>query len=295
VNPLNLWGLLLAAGMKWVDDRATRMGAALAYYTIFSLAPLLVIAVAVAGMIFGKDAAEGKIVGQLQDMVGEEAGKAIQTMLANANHPASGIIATVIGVVVMIVGAMGVFNELHDSLNTIWQVRAKPGAAVWRVIRHQLLSFVMVLFIALLLLTALAASTAVSTTEGLLAQHFGWQITAGGRAVNYAVTLAVMTLLFAMIYRILPDVQIPWGDVWLGAVVTALLFSLGKYLIGLYLRFSTLNTAFGAAGSLVVLLAWLYYSAQIFLFGAELTQVYATRYGSKMAPKSRAAASGPPG
>jgi membrane protein len=282
MNPKKLWTMLLAAGMKWADDRGGRMGAALAYYTIFSLAPLLVIAIAVAGMVFGSDAAQGKIVGQLQDLVGEEAGKAIQAMLANASHPGSGIIATVIGVVVMIVGAMGVFNELHDDLNTIWQVQPKPGQTLWRIARDQLLSFVMVLFIALLLLTALVASTAVSTTEGFLNERVGLHIGAAGRAVNYVLTLGVMTLLFAMIYRILPDVEIPWGDVWLGAVVTALLFSFGKYLIGLYLSYSTINAAYGAAGSLVVLLAWTYYSAQIFLFGAQLTQVYATRYGSKM-------------
>jgi membrane protein len=277
----DIWELLKTAGAEWLEDKAPRMGAALAYYTIFSLAPLLVITVAVAGMVFGQDAAEGRIVGELQGLVGPEGGKVIQTMLVNASQGNDGIIATIVGVVVLLVGAMGVFGELQDSLNTIWEVQPRPGRGVWGIIHDRLLSFAMVLGVAFLLLVSLVVSAALAALGSLLGE---WQASFIGQGVNLVVSFAVITLLFAMIYRFLPDARTAWKDVWLGAALTALLFSIGKFLIGLYLGHSTIGSTYGAAGSLAVLLVWLYYSTQIFLFGAELTQVYANHYGSRIVP-----------
>jgi membrane protein len=277
----DFWGLVKSAASKWSEDKAPRMGAALAYYTIFSMAPLLVITVAIAGMVFGKDAAEGRMVGELQGLVGPDGGRLIQTMICNASEPSTSIVATVIGVLVLVLGAMGVFGELQDSLNTIWEVQPRPGRGILGMLQDRLLSFVMVMGVAFLLLCSLVISAGLAAVGSLLGQ---WETSLVGQAINFGVSFVVITLLFAMIYKLLPDAHTAWGDVWLGAALTALLFSVGKMLIGLYLGHSTIGSTYGAAGSLAVLLVWLYYSAQVFLFGAELTQVYANRFGSKIIP-----------
>jgi membrane protein len=279
------WDLLKTAGNEWLEDKAPRMGAALAYYTIFSLAPLLLIAVAVAGMVFGQEAAQGRIVGELRGLVGEQGGRVIQAMLNSSSDTGANILATGVGVVVLLVGAMGVFGELQDSLNTIWEVQVKPGRGIWGVVQDRLLSFAMVLGTLFLLLVSLVVSAALAAVGSLLG---AWGVSLLGHAVTFLVSFLVITLLLAMIFRYLPDAHIAWKDVWLGAGLTSLLFALGKFLIGLYLGHSTIGSTYGAAGSLAVLLVWLYYSAQIFLFGAELTEVYANRFGSRITPAANA-------
>jgi membrane protein len=272
--------LLKETFSKWYGDNAPRLGAALAYYTVFSLSPLLVIVIAFAGLVFGREAAQGEIVAQLQGLIGEESAKAIQAMIESAHKPTSGMIATVIGVLTLLIGATGVFAELHDALNTIWEVKPKSGLGLMGLIRDRFLSFAMVLGIGFLLLVSLAISAGLAALgklmDGMLpaAIHFG-------EIVNFIISFGVIMLLFAMIYRILPDIEIAWSDVWIGAAFTSLLFTIGKLLIGFYLGRSSVASAYGAASSLAIILIWVYYSAQIFLFGAEFTQVYAKQYGSQ--------------
>lgn len=277
-----IWALLKQAVYKAMDDRVPRLGAAVAFYTILSMAPLLVIATAIAGLIFGEDAARGKIVEDLTGYVGKQGAEAIQAMLANARTPRSGLIATAVGVVTLLFAATGVFSELHDSMNTIWNVQLKPGNGVLAYIKDRALAFVMVLGIAFLLLLSLVVSTSMAAIntffEGALA------FPGSTHALSFIVSFAVITLLFAMMFRVLPDVKIAWGDVWFGAIVTSLLFTAGNWLLGMYLGRSSLGSAYGAAGSLVVLLVWVYYSAQIYFFGAELTRVYADAYGHPIIP-----------
>jgi membrane protein len=279
------WSLLKETANDWLDDKAPRLGAALAYYTVFSLAPLLVIATAVAGLVFGPAAAEKQIGHEIEGLVGPDGGRAVQSMVEHANKPGEGIVAGVLGVVMLLVGATGLFGELQDSLNTIWGVQPRPGRGVWGFVKDRFLSFAMVLVIAFLLLVSLILSAALSAMTHMLSH---WQFFCVGFSFNEVVSLVVTTLLFAVIFRFLPDAKIAWRDVWLGAAVTAVLFEVGKFLIGLYLGRSGIASAYGAAGSLAVLLIWLYYSAQIFLFGAELTKVYANRYGSRIVPAENA-------
>jgi membrane protein len=271
----------------WSEDNVPRLGAALAFYTLLSLAPLLVVATAVAGLTFGEQAARGQLVAQIKDSVGPEGAAAIQTMLANAYHPAAGIWATVLSGVVLLVGATGLFAELQGTLNTIWGVEPKGGSGVWGAIKGRLLSFVLVLFIGLLLL-ALVVLSAVLAAAGRYAGDVGLPDGVVLRVLDFAVSLGVATLLFAAIYKVLPDAHIRWGDVWVGALVTACLFTLGKYLIGLYLGQSSVASSYGAAGSLAVFLIWVYYSTQILLLGAEFTKVYAGRCGRSLEPKANA-------
>ena len=264
----------------WVDDYAPSMGAALAYYTLFSLAPLLLIAVSIAGLVFGPDAARGDIFVELREVIGDEGAAAAQSLLQSLNKPAHGIVGTVIGVATLVIGAASVFGELQDALDSIWRAPPRPGTGVWSLVRARLLSFGMVLGIGFLLVVSLLASTAIAAVGKRYADLFGgWAIVA--EALNFALSLAVITVLFAMIFKILPRVHIGWRDVWVGAAVTALLFSLGKSLIGLYLGRSGVASGFGAAGSLIVVLVWTYYSAQVFLLGAEFTHVYARARGTR--------------
>lgn len=273
----SLGSILKEAGSSWVQDKAPRLGAALAYYTIFSLAPLLVITLAVSSLFFKQNVAQGRLVEQIESLVGPKGGEAIRAMLESASQPGSGgALASVLGVAMLLFGAAGLFGELQDALNTIWEVKPKPGRGVWGVIRSRFMSLSMVLGVSFLLLVSLVISTVLSAMGGLLGD---WPTGIVGQIVQTFLDVTVITLLFAMIYRFLPDVQIAWRDVWLGAAVTAVLFVLGKFLIGLYLGRSTVASAFGAAGSLAVLLVWLYYSAQIFLFGAEFTKAYARARG----------------
>jgi len=265
----------------WIADRAQSMGAALSYYTVFSLAPLLLIAISVAGLVFGQDAAQGAVVGQLNGLIGLAAAEAIQGLLKNVSKPAEGVVATITGIVVLVIGATSVFAELQDDLNRIWQVPTKQKVSTWwAFLRARLLSIGMILAMGFLLLVSLAASAAFDAFAAWSTSAIGaWAVLAHG--VNFGVSFVLTTALFAMIYRFMPQATIEWRDVGIGAVVTAALFSIGKTLIGLYIGKSALASGFGAAGSLAVLLAWVYYSAQIFLFGAEFTWAYAHAFGSR--------------
>ena len=278
-----VWYLLSTTFTGWSEDKAPRLGAALAYYTVFSLTPLLMIAIAVAGFFFGAEAARGQIVSQIQALVGEQGGAAIETMVQNAAaQKSSGIAATIIGLATLLFGASGVFGELQDSLNTIWGVKPRPGRGIFGMIRDRFASFTMVIGIAFLLLVSLVLTAAISAFATMLGNAVpeGWL-----HLLNAVVSFAIVTVLFAAMYKYVPDVAIEWRDVWIGAGVTALLFTIGKVLIGLYLGRGSVASAYGAAGSLVVLLVWVYYSAQILFFGAEFTKVYAKSYGSGLKPE----------
>jgi membrane protein len=277
--------LLKEAANSWLEDKAPRLGAALAYYTVFSLAPLLLVAIFIAGLIFGKGPAQDQIIGQIRELVGEEGGQAVRSILDHATQPSAGLVGSLLSIAMLLFGAVGLFVELQDALNTIWGVQPKAGRGIWGIIRDRILSFTMVLVLAFLLLMSLIVSTLLAASV----QFFGeWRVGVIGHVINEGVSLVVIALLFAMIFRFLPDVKIGWGDVWLGAALTAVLFELGKFLIGLYLGHSGVASAYGAAGSLAVLLVWLYYSGQIFLFGAEFTKVYANKYGSRIIPADNA-------
>jgi membrane protein len=274
---------------EWSNDKAARLGAALSYYTVFSLAPVLILVISVAGLVFGKDAAQGRLVGQLQGLLGSEGAAVVQTMLAKASKPSSGIISAVIGFVTLLVGATGVLIELQDALNTVWKVAVKPGGGIKQILRERVLSFGLIVAFGFLLLVSLVMSAVLAGLGGALSRFIpGWVVI--GYLINYGVTLAVMTTLIAMIYKILPDVKMAWRDVWVGAFVTSCLFQLGKYLIGLYVGKASVGSPFGAAGSLAVLLVWVYYSSQIILFGAEFTRVSALRRGAHIEPSARAEA-----
>ncbi len=274
-NPARLFHLFVQAGKSWVDDYAPSMGAAIAYYTVFSLAPLLVIVIAIAGALFGREAVQGLIVTELSGLIGPEGAVLVETLVAAASDTERGLVAGLVSLVVLLVGATTVFAELQSALDRIWQVpeRAKP-AGVWGVLRARLLSFGLILGVAFLMMVSLTVSAGLAALGtwmgGLVA---GWEAVL--HALKLAVSLAVFTGLFAMIYKLLPSTPIAWRDVWVGAFATALLFEVGKLLIGLYIGKSGVNESFAAAGSLVVLLAWVYYAAQVFLLGAEFTKVYA--------------------
>ncbi|HEY9882794.1 MAG TPA: YihY/virulence factor BrkB family protein [Thermosynechococcaceae cyanobacterium] len=288
MKPKAIVGLLKETFQEWQEDKAPRLAAALAYYTVFSLAPLLIIAIAVAGAVFGEDAAQGEIVGQIQGLVGREGAKVIEDAIENANKPESGGgIASLISIVVLLFGASGVFAQLQDALNTVWEVQPKPGRGIWSFIRQRFLSFSMVLGIGFLLMVSLIVSAVLSGLSTYMSHlipgvDFIWEI------LNFVISFGVITLLFALIYKYLPDVKITWNDVLIGAVITALLFTIGKTVLGQYLGGGSFGSAYGAAGSLVIILAWVFYSAQILFFGAEFTQVYARRYGSQIVPDDHA-------
>jgi membrane protein len=272
---------------EWREDGAPRLAAALAYYTTFSLAPLLVLIIAIAGLVGGREAAQTQTMAQVQDLLGVEGREFVEGMIESASQTKTGIAATFLGAVTLLVGALGVFGELQNSLNTVWEVKPKP-AKNWldglrRFVIKRLLSFTMVLGVGFLLLASLIISAALSA----LGEYIGtrWPMADFWLGlINFVISFFVITLLFAMIFKVLPEIKIAWKDVWLGAAVTSALFSLGKYLIGLYLGRSEVGNTFGAAGSLAILLIWIYYSAQILFFGAEFTQVYASRYGSRIVP-----------
>jgi len=278
----NIWSLLKEAYNEWSEDNALRLGAALAYYTVFSIAPLLILGIAVVGLVFGREAAQGRVMAEMQGLMGAQVASGVQDMVANSQSVSTGIVASVIGLITLLVGASGVFTELQDSMNTIWNVRAERAAGWWALVRARLLSFSMVVGVGFLLLVSLIVSTAMVAMMGYASAFLpraltGWVLP----AIQFAVSLAVITVLFALVYKILPDTEVPWRDVWVGALFTAVLFTIGKFLIGLYLSYSAMGSTYGAAGSLILLLAWVYYASQILFFGAELTQVYSRRYGSR--------------
>lgn len=285
-EPKKIFGLLKETGSQWSGDNAFRLSAALSYYTVFSLPPLLLIVIAIAGAVFGEAAARGELVGQLKEVMGQQGASMVQTMISQASRPGSGTVAMIAGVVTLVLGASGVFAELQRSLNEIWKVRVKPGAGLKYTILSRVFSFSMILVIGFLLLVSLVVSAAVSAFGNMLNDRWSGPpiLQYLLQAVNLLVSFGVTTLLFAMLFKVLPDARISWRDVWLGAAATALLFTIGKYLIGLYLATSSTTSAYGAAGSLVFLLAWIYYSSLTLFFGAEFTKVYADRYGSRIRP-----------
>ena len=274
------WNLIKNVAVAWVDDYAPSMGAALAYYTMFSLAPLLLIAISVAGLVFGEDAARGEIFGQLRNFMGDQGASTVQDLLVSVDKPSEGMAATALGVLLLFVGAASVFGELQNALNRIWRAPVANSSSWVDMVRARLLSFGMILAVGFLLIVSLVVSAALATTERWLQPVFGeWLVVAA--AINAIGSFLLVALMFALIYKIMPRVQVEWRDVWIGSIVTALLFTLGKSLIGLYVGRSGVASAFGAAGSLVVILVWVYYSAQIFLIGAEFTWCYANAFGSR--------------
>jgi len=278
--------LLLRTVRDWFRHRCISKGAALAFYALFSLAPMLVLAIAVAALFFGAEAAQGEILRQLQGLIGHDGAAAVQAMIRSASNPAAGGFASVVAIATLVVGSTTAFAELKQSLDEIWFGRAVPDSGVVNAIRTRLLSFGLVLVLAFLLLVSLAVNAALA----LVGTRFG--LSPGGSAAAAALTslvaFVVISGLFAAIFKLLPPVHLGWGDVILGALVTAALFEIGKYFIGLYLGNTAVISSFGAAGSLVVLAMWVYYSAQIFFFGAELTRLYAYRHGSLRRPGTRA-------
>ena len=266
--------------IAWLDDAAPSMGAALSYYTIFSLAPLLLIVMSVAGFVFGAEAARGELFGQLRGLMGADAAQSVQTLLASLDKPVQGVGASVVGVALLVIGATSVFGELQNSLDRIWRAPLrKKNSGLWNLLRERLLSIGMILGLAFLLMVSLLAGAFVSALGKWWAPIFGgWEIVA--QIANAAVGFILSTLVFAMIYKLMPRAQVRWRDVWIGAIVTSALFTMGKFLIGLYIGKSAVASGFGAAGSIAVILVWVYYSAQIFLIGAEFTWVYAQKFGS---------------
>ncbi|MES2787751.1 MAG: YihY/virulence factor BrkB family protein [Pseudomonadota bacterium] len=286
MNYKQAWGLVKKAVVAWIDDFAPSMGAAISYYTVFSLAPLLVIVIALAGAIFGREAVTGQITGQLAGLIGAEGAKLVQGLVASASDTDRGLVAGAISSIVLLIGATTVFAELQSALDRIWHVpeREKPHG-LWAIVRARVLSFGLILGLAFMLMVSLAvgaATAALGTWVGAMMP---------GSAVllyilNLVISLAFSTVLFAMIFKLMPTVPVAWRDVWIGAAVTAVLFEVGKLFIGLYIGRSGITESFQAAGSLVVLLAWVYYAAQIFLLGAEFTKVYADEHGSAAAARA---------
>lgn len=275
-----IWLLMKDAGVQFWNDKGPRLGAALAFYTVLSLSPLLIVLLAIAGSVFGEQAARGEIQNQIQDMVGEEGAKIIEGMLAKTHTSGTSTLMTIVGVVTLLIGATGVFAELQSALDTVWEVDPKRASGgIWGAIRDRLLSFSVICGLAFLLLVSLVFSAAFSALDGWIEVSLplrSW----GLQLVNQAVSFLLTAALFAFIFKVLPHTRPAWSDVWIGALITATLFTLGKYLIGLYLGQTAPGSTFGAAGSLIVLLVWIYYSTQILLLGAEFTEVYANRFGS---------------
>lgn len=287
MNLRQIWNLLRTTFQEWSEDKASRMAAALAYYTIFSLPPLLILIIGIVGLFVTRASVESALVEQFGSLLGQEGAGQIREIIANAAGPGGGLLATIIGVVTLLLGASGLFGQLQDSLNTIWDVRPRAGRSILDTIKSRFLSFSMVIGTAFLLLVSLALNAALAAFGETLGELLGVG-PAVLQVVNLGVSLAIITLVFALVFRVLPDVQMAWRDALAGGAFTALLFLIGEYALGLYLGGSAVGSAFGAAGSLALLLVWIYYSAQILLLGAEFTQVYARMNGRPAVPKPNA-------
>jgi membrane protein len=287
LTPGALWWVLKRALVGWWSDNVPRLGASLAYYTLFAMSPILLVATSVAGLAFGREAVRGEIVGQIQGLVGRQGAEAVQAMLEGAARPASSIPATIVGLVTFFLGATGAFLELQTALNAIWRVKPRPDVSIKAFLVQRLISFGLVVALGFLLLVSLLVSAALAGVSRYVGNTFPALAALWG-ATSVLVSLFVITLLFAMVYKILPDVKLGWRDVWIGALVTAGFFSIGKQLIGLYLGTSTVASSYGAAGSVVVLLVWVYYSAQVVLLGAEFTRFYVEKFRGEPPPMKHA-------
>jgi membrane protein len=289
----NIWNLLKASVSAWSDDKAPSRGAALSYYTIFAMPPLFMIAIFMASLVFDPTSVRTQMFSEVGGVIGKKSAQAIEAAMTAQYQTNKGLFASAIAVVTLIVTTTGLFIELQDALNSFWGVEPKPGRGVMGFVRMRLLSFAMVVGIGFLLLVSLLVSAALAGLSKFLNELFpGVGILS--IIVSGLVSFAVITVLFAMIFKVLPDVKIAWRDVWIGAVVTSLLFAAGKFLLGWYLGRSTTISAYGAAGSIVLVLLWVYYSAQILFFGAEITKVYANRFGVRLQPSAYAQWTTPP-
>lgn len=283
VSPQEMLHLVKDAGISWNTDGAASMGAAIAFYTIFSIAPLLIITMAIAGFFFGADAAQGQIYSQARSLLGEEGAAALQGLIQSASRPTEGFLATLVGLLFMIFGATAVFAELQGAMDRIWQAPVKEyQAGIWYLLRRRILTFGILLAVAFLLLVSLTISALISALQSLWITRSD-EVEMAWQAINFAVSFVIIAGLFALLFKLLPRVSVAWGDVIIGAVFTALLFNFGKYLIGLYIGKTGVVSGFGAAGTLIAMVLWVYYSAQIFLLGAEFTWLYAERFGSRKA------------
>ena len=281
IGPKELLHLVKDAGINWNSDGAASKGAAIAFYTIFSIAPLLIITMAIAGFFLGADAAQGQVYAQARSLLGEDGAIALQGLVRSASRPADGILATILGLSFMIFGASGVFAELQGAMDRIWQTPVKEyQSGIWYLLRRRILTFGMLLTVAFLLLVSLTISAFISALQSLWITRSD-ELEMAWQAINFAVSFVIITGLFAVLFKWLPRVSVAWGDVIIGAIFTALLFNLGKFLIGLYIGKTGVVSGFGAAGTVIAMVLWVYYSAQIFLLGAEFTWLYAQRFGSR--------------
>lgn len=284
---LRSWGpLFLQSFNDWMEDRALRFSAALAYYSIFAMAPLVIIAIAVAGLVFGEEAARGQIYQQIEWLLGPTGATEIQSLIQASSDTSKSLFATIVGIFTLLIGASGVFGQLKDALNSIWGVRLKPGSGIMGSLKEYLLNFSMVLGVGFLLIISLLLSAVLQAVNTFMTGYL--PIPSFVAPLTGLVSFVIVVVLFALIFKVLPDVNIHWEDVWIGAIVTSVLFGVGKYLIGLYLGKSGTTSSFGAAGALILVLVWVYYSTTIFLLGAEFTKVYASRYGSGIHPARNA-------
>jgi len=289
MTPSTIYAIARKSVSAWVDDYAPSMGAAISYYTAFSIAPLLVIVIAVAGYVFGDEAVRGSLQGQISGLVGADGAQAIQGLVSSAREPTEGLVATGLSIALLVVGATTVFAEIQSALDRIWHVpeKAKPSG-LWGLLRARFLSFGLIMGLAFMLMASLTVSAAMAAIGTYFSSLLpGWDVVLF--VVNIGISLAVETVLFAMIFKFMPSTKIAWSDVWVGAIVTGVLFELGKVLIGLYVGKAGISSTYAAAGSIAVILIWVYYAAQIFLLGAEFTKVYATEYGSHRTQHNRAA------
>jgi len=280
MNLQHFYQLAKKSVVAWIDDYAPSMGAAISYYTVFSIAPLMIIVIAVAGFVWGREAVQGEIVGQLSGLIGQEGAQGIQALIESANQPTKGLVATAISIVVLVIGATTVFAELQSALDRIWRAPKAPQVSgIWAIVRSRLLSLGFILGLGFLLLVSLVSGAALAAFGSWIGRLLpGWENLLF--VINIVFSIGIATVLFAMIFKVMPQVKVGWRDVWTGAFVTAVLFEVGKWLISLYIGKSSITSSFAAAGSLVVLLVWVYYSAQIFLLGAEFTWVFANEHGS---------------
>ncbi len=272
---------------NWMEDNALRLSAALAYYSVFSIAPLLVIAISIAGWVLGAEAVNGQVGEQLKAYVGAQSAEAVESMVKSAAKPADSIVGGIVGFATLLIGASGIFGQLKDALNTIWEVKQKPGAGILGFFRERILTFGMVLVIGFLLLVSLLLTTALAALNTYLERMMQMPAVVWG-VIGFLISFGVVTVLFAFIFKVLPDAKVEWRNVWIGAVITALLFEIGKFGLSFYLGRESTASSYGAAGSVVLLLLWVYYASCILLFGAEFTQVYARDTGHVIEPAANA-------